>query len=113
MARRLSHPRSARLLTGADFKAVFDQRRAIANDWFRIHYADAEQARLGMAVSRRVSPRAVVRNRVRRQIRESFRLRRPDLANMHYVVLAKPAAARCDADQLRQALDQLWSRFIG
>jgi len=113
MPGRLSHPRSARLLTGAEFKAVFDQRRAVTNELFRIHFADSDQPRLGMAVSRKVSPSAVVRNRIRRQIRESFRLRRPGLANMDYVILAKPQAARSEPAQLRQALDQLWQRFTG
>lgn len=113
MLARLNLPRSARLLKGAEFKAVFDRRRATANELFRIHYADADHARLGMAVSRRVSPRAVVRNRIRRQIRESFRLRRPHLAPMHYVVLAKPAAAQANQAELRLALDQLWQRFNG
>ncbi len=92
---------------------MFDQRRAIANPLFKVHYADSDAPRLGMAVSRRVSPRAVDRNRIRRQIRESFRLIRPRLAPMDFVVLAKPAAAASESVQLRQALDQLWQRFSG
>ncbi len=105
-------PRSARLLCGAQFKRVFDQRRASSNDYFRIHYAPADSARLGIAVSKRVSNRAVVRNRIRRQVRESFRLRRADLAAMDFVVLAKPAAAAATTTELRDALDLLWQRFI-
>ncbi len=65
-----------------------------------------------MAVSRKVSTRAVVRNRIRRQIRESFRLTRSRLAAMDYVVLARPSAAELDRTQLRGALEQLWQRFI-
>jgi len=110
---RLSHPRSARVLKGTEFKAVFDQRRVLANDLFRIHYAESDAPRLGMAVSRRVSPKAVSRNRIRRQIRESFRLIRPRLVAMDFVILAKPAAASTDSFQLRQSLNQLWQRFIG
>lgn len=113
MPGRLSHPRSARLLKGAEFKAVFDQRRVIANDLFRIHYADGDEPRLGMAVSKRVSPRAVARNRIRRQIRESFRLIRPRLAPLDFVILAKPAAARTESAELRRSLNQLWQRFTG
>jgi ribonuclease P protein component len=105
-------PRAARLLDGAQFKQVFDQRKACSNTYFRIHYAPSENARLGIAVSRRVSPRAVVRNRIRRQIRESFRLLRCDLARMDFVVLARPDAAEADKAELRLALDQLWQRFI-
>jgi len=113
MPGRLSHPRSARLLKGTEFKTVFDQRRVIANDLFRIHYADSAEPRLGMAISKRVSPRAVARNRIRRQIRESFRLIRPRLVPMNFVVLAKPTAAHADSIRLRQSLNQLWQRFTG
>ncbi len=105
-------PRDARLLSGAAFQRVFATRRVHGNAWFRMHYAPAEQARLGMAVARKVSGKAVVRNRIRRQIRESFRLNRLALAPMDYVILARPAAAALDRAQLRHALEQLWQRFI-
>ena len=104
-------PRSARLLDGKAFKRVFEHRQAIGNAYFRVHYAPSEQPRLGMAVSRRVHRRAVVRNRIRRQIRESFRLHRPTLRALDFVVLARPASAELDRKDLRAALDQLWQRF--
>lgn len=103
--------RSTRLLDGASFKRVFETRQAKSNAYFRIHFAPSDQARLGMAVSRRVHRRAVVRNRIRRQIRESFRLKRPHLPALDFVVLARPAAAELDRTDLRAALDQLWQRF--
>jgi len=108
----LDLPRSVRLLSGAEFKRVFESRRRHGSGAFRIHYADSSEARLGMAVSRRVSPKAVIRNRIRRQIRESFRLTRPRLASMDYVVLAQPPAADMSRLQLREALETLWQRFI-
>lgn len=64
-----------------------------------------------MAVSRRVSTRAVIRNRIRRQIRESFRLRRLRLPAYDFVVLAQPAAAELDQPALHKALEQLWQCF--
>ena len=105
-------PKATRLLSGREFQDVFDHRKVCSNPLFRIHYAPAETARLGLAVSKRVSPKAVVRNRIRRQIRESFRLRRAELAPCDYIVLAKPAAAAATPAELRMALDQLWQRFI-
>lgn len=105
-------PKSARLLGGPQFRRVFEQRKAHSNALFRVHYAPAEFARLGIAVSRRVSLRAVVRNRIRRQARESFRLQRSKLAAMDFVVLAKPEAAEATRAELRAALNQLWQRFI-
>lgn len=104
-------PRSARLLDGTEFKRVFESRRATDNAYFRIHYRSSDQPRLGMAVSKRVHRNAVVRNRIRRQIRESFRLQRQALPALDFVVLARPAAAELDRTDLRAALDQLWQRF--
>ena len=104
-------PRTARLLSGTQFKAVFADRRSCGNEFFRVHYAPSDQARLGMAVSRRVSKRAVDRNRIRRQIRESFRLWRNRLEAMDYVVVARSAARQADRRALRDKLEQLWQRF--
>jgi len=68
-------------------------------------------ARLGMAVSRRVSLRAVERNRIKRQIRESFRRRRAQLPPVDILVIAHRDAAGKSADVLRDELDALWSRI--
>ncbi len=104
-------PKSARLRTGAEFRRVFDQRQTCGNALFRIHFAPSSSARLGMGVSRRVSPRAVVRNRIRRQIRETFRLAAADLKACDYVVLARPPAASASRAELQAALNQLWQRL--
>lgn len=107
-------PRSARLLSGSDFKRVFAARDARQNRLFRIHRAPApggtgaNRPRLGMAVSRRAARRAVDRNRIRRHIRESFRARAGRLAPYDYVVVARSAAADADPAALRGALEQLW-----
>lgn len=50
--------------------------RAHTNLWFAVHSEANTQtnARLGVTVSKRVAPSAVLRNRIKRQIRETFRL---------------------------------------
>ncbi|NBD96187.1 MAG: ribonuclease P protein component [Gammaproteobacteria bacterium] len=111
MLQRRRLPRTARLLSGAQFKAVFARRRSCGNELFRVHYKPSDQARLGMAVSRRVSKRAVDRNRIRRQIRETFRLCRDRIEPMDYVVVARSAARHADRRVLREMLEQLWQRF--
>lgn len=111
MPRRHRLPRTARLLDRAQFKAVFDARRSRGTPCFRVHYAPSEGARLGIAVSRRVSKRAVDRNRIKRQVRESFRLWRDKLEPMDYVVVARSAARVADRRVLREQLEQLWQRF--
>lgn len=54
---------------------------------------DGERARLGCAVSRKVGG-AVVRNRVRRLIKECFRRSAATLPAIDLVVIAKPNAAQ-------------------
>jgi len=67
-------------------------------------------ARLGITVSKRVDKRAVGRNRIRRQIRECFRLQRPALPPGDYVVLALAGAAKLDNASLRSELLSLFER---
>jgi ribonuclease P protein component len=71
---------------------------------------DADSARLGLAVSRKVDPRAVGRNRIKRILRDAFRRRRAELPSGAYVVVARPAARTTDATALRAALSGLLQR---
>lgn len=111
---------SAVRLTGKNrFGPIFRARRVRTNPWFLIHYAPAAkphdsssaEAHLGVVVSRKVHRSAVERNRIRRQVRESFRLKRRQLKTFDYVVRARPAAARLNNAALRKALDELWEWF--
>jgi ribonuclease P protein component len=68
-------------------------------------------AQLGVTVSRRVSPKAVARNRIKRQIRESFRQHQHELSGLSLVVTAHPAAHAKDNAQLRASLSKHWERL--
>ena len=63
-----------------------------------------------MTVSKRVDKRAVARNRIRRQIRECFRLQQPLLPPGDYVFQARPEANQVDNPGLRAALLKLLAR---
>lgn len=66
--------------------------------------------RLGLVVSRKVSPRAVVRNRIKRQIRETFRRQQEKLGGLDTVVVANTKAGRSPLTDLRTSLQQLWDK---
>ena len=53
---------------------------------------------------------AVRRNRLRRQVRESFRLAQHELPAVDIVVAAKFPAAGATAEALRASLATLWQR---
>ena len=113
MTARTAVPRTARLLTAADFAAVFASSVRQQSAWFRVQAlrrAD-DQARIGLAVSRKVSTRAVARNRLRRLARELFRLQQAQLAGWDVVVMAKPAAVGAAAPELRADLGRLYARI--
>ena len=98
----------------AEFKQVFAKGKAYRQPAFTIIVQDngLDIPRLGLAVSRRTAARAVVRNRIKRIIRESFRgLHRP-LAGRDVVVLARSPSAKLARGELRASLDMLW-RQIG
>jgi len=106
-------PRCARLRVSAQFQAVFGEGKRFSGSNFRLHVlptTEHGEPRLGVTVSKRVAKHAVVRNRIRRQIKECFRLQRPTLPVADYVFLAKPEAARADNGALRNELLSLLER---
>lgn len=110
---RLRFPRDARLLKAPEFRAVFRKgRRARAGLLHaRLRPNGMRRARLGLAVSRKAARNAVVRNRVRRQLRESFRIRQHGLAGLDVVVsLSRPSAG--GAVDLRADLPNLWREVV-
>lgn len=85
----LRFPRTHRLVKGYQFDAVF-KHRSISHrtDCIRIiGLANGEtHPRLGLIVAKRILPRAVDRNRVKRLIRETFRNRVPELPAIDLIV---------------------------
>jgi ribonuclease P protein component len=65
-----------------------------------------------MVVSRRVSLRAVDRNRIRRVIRETFRQNQDRLDAIDIVVVAKTPAAAAAGQDLNNALIGLWMQLL-
>ncbi|OKH37156.1 ribonuclease P protein component [[Phormidium ambiguum] IAM M-71] len=65
-------------------------------------------SRLGISISQKVSKRAVVRNRIKRQLKAAFRQLLPKVApGWLLVIVVKPEATQCDYHQFLQELEQL------
>jgi ribonuclease P protein component len=74
---------------------------------------EAGEARLGMAVSTRAAGNSVRRNRLRRLIRESFRMHRQELPAVDLLVTARSAAAQAENRVVFESLAELWRRVRG
>lgn len=69
-----------------------------------------EDARLGIIVSKKNVSLAVKRNRIRRLIRESFRLNA--LPSLDIIVLVKNSAVVMNNRAIRLSLEQLWVELV-
>lgn len=104
-----SFPRASRLTTPRSYQDVFQQGLRARNGLLGgvVRTNTLSYARLGLAVSRKASPRAVVRNRIKRVIREVFRKQHQTLAALDYVIIAHPPAATATRAELASAASQL------
>ena len=102
---------AARVRAKVEFDRVFESGKRTASPMLALHRLDDGAApRLGLAVSRKVDPHAVGRNRIKRVLRDAFRRARGELGNGAFVIVARPAAARADNAALREAFLRLLQR---
>ena len=108
-----SLPRTARLLKAGDFAALRGKSKRISVRHFLAEFSPNEQAtcRLGQAVSRRVSKRAVDRNRIKRLVRESYRHVRSELPCVDILMIARSSAVDTASADLREDLANLWKKL--
>jgi ribonuclease P protein component len=107
-------PRAARLRRAGDFAALRQAGGRHGGRCFSVRYRPngLDHARLGLAISKRVSKRAVERNRIKRLVRESFRRVRLQLPPVDVVVMAREVAAGLPGPELLVEIDALWRRLL-
>lgn len=107
-------PREARLRRPGDFAALRTSSGRAGGRCFHVRHRTNElgHARLGLAISKRVSKRAVERNRIKRLVRESFRRVRQQLPAVDLMVMAREQAAGVAGPELLRELEGLWAKLL-
>jgi ribonuclease P protein component len=110
MGARFMLPREHRLTDRRDFQRVFHHGQSFANRYLVIYYLKNRNSgtfRVGFSVSKKVG-KAVVRNRVKRLLREAFRLQSGQIREPYdLVVIARPSAAELEFDRMMQNVQHL------
>ena len=103
---------SRRLLKKSDYDEVFRDAKKIASPHFIFLYCNNTigHARLGLALSKKNIAKAHHRSRIKRLLRETFRVAH-HLAAIDIVVLAKPGVSRADNHSLIDGLQRIWSKL--
>ena len=98
-----------RIKKNKEFQRIFKKGKSFANRQFIVYILKSDQPefRLGLSVSKKVG-NAVVRNRVKRYIRQTFLEIKEDLlSNADYVIIARPQAADLDFHESRKSLEHV------
>lgn len=127
--------RAQRLKTPADFRRVYASKQWGGSEHYtfnvnvmqnqrvletKLEQSQPEyktvQASLGVAVSKKVSKNAVDRNRIKRQIKEFYRLQQNQLNHEHgaveLVITAKPSCLAATDQQRYKSLHELWAKVL-
>jgi ribonuclease P protein component len=111
---KLEFPKTARILRSAEFRAVYDQGFRVSSPLFAAfclaHAGRDSGPRLGVTATRAIGG-AVVRNKIKRRLREAFRLHRADLeARWDIVVNPRRAATEASFEEVERALLKVIAR---
>ncbi|ACO81317.1 ribonuclease P [Azotobacter vinelandii CA] len=106
--------REKRLLIPRQFKAVFDSPTAKVPGKHVLLLARPnalDHPRLGLVIGKKSVKLSVGRNRLKRLIRESFRLNQDSLAGWDIVVVARKGLGELENTEVTQQFGKLWKRL--
>ncbi|ESE42480.1 Ribonuclease P protein component [Shewanella putrefaciens] len=101
------------MLTPAQFKSVFSNPiKASSAEITLLAIPNSEQhPRLGLTVAKRYVKRANQRNRIKRVIRDSFRLNQHDIPHLDIVVLVRNGVMEMENAEINKLIEKLWRKL--
>ena len=111
---RACFTKEQRLLTPAAFREVFDAPERKLHQSHLMAFVrgnTCDNPRIGMAITKRKVPTAVARNLIKRQIRESFRIRNFNLENKDIVFIVKKSIKDIDSKELKNQINNIFKKI--
>ncbi len=98
----------------SEFDIVFKQGKRLTEACFVFHYVKTERdyPRLGMVVSKKNCALAVNRNRIKRVIREQFRLNQQAFSGIDLVVALKSPIKTMSDQEQGECIKKLFSQLV-
>jgi ribonuclease P protein component len=105
--------RSQKLLTADHYKHVFSRSKRFGNKSFTLlaRKNDLGYPRLGLAISKKSVKHAVDRNRIKRILRDNFRLHQHELPNVDIIAMCKPNVLLLERHEIHEQIKIQW-RFM-
>lgn len=98
-----------RIKKNGDFQFIYKKGKSVANRQFVVYTKpnkNLEHFRLGISVSKKIG-NAVVRTRIKRAIRENFKVHKEDMLPLDIVVIARKPAKDMDTLQIQASLEHV------
>ena len=108
-------PRSERLRLKVDFAGLRQKGQRLNRRHVSLVFCPDDDYRklVGFIVSKRVSPKAVIRNRVKRRLRAAYNeARQWAPAKYNYLIIARPEAASANYTELEKEVLSLFKRVL-
>lgn len=101
-----------RLLKRAEFLRLSEIGQKLHVPHFLLLYSAAETAfpRIGITVSRKIG-KAIIRNRIKRIVRDYFRLRKRSFPPSDFNIIAKRGAGELSFSEIQAELDKAFARI--
>ncbi|VFP87299.1 ribonuclease P protein component [Candidatus Erwinia haradaeae] len=107
---RFRFSRDLRLLTARHFNFVFEHPKRISTRYITIlsRFNELAHPRIGLTISKKHIKHSYERNRIKRLMRDSFRIHQYHLLEMDFIVIAKSGINKIDNNTLTGILERLW-----
>lgn len=106
-------PKANRLTKKKDFERIFKEGRGLKEDFLLLKFLpnNLDTNRFGFVIGQRISKKAVIRNRIKRRLRELVRLELPIMKKGNDIVLlARPGLETKSSWEIKETLNKLFKK---